>query len=68
MFIVRLIAFILMILLVAGVIYFPTQDANKRGFSDGKVFLLRVVLLFSFPIGLILYFMLRPALKTAATT
>ena len=66
MFILRLIAFILIITLVAGVIYFPTQDAKKRGFSDAKVFLLRIVLLFTFPIGLILYFMLRPALNTAA--
>jgi glucose uptake protein GlcU len=62
------IAFVLIILLVAGIILLATQDAGKRGFSDGKVFLLRIVLFFTFPIGLILYLVLRPAIKATPQT
>ena len=53
------------ILLVIGIIYLATKDATKRGFSQFQVFALRVIFLFTFPIGLILYFILRPKSQAA---
>ena len=55
------------ILLVIGIIYLSTKDANKRGFNELQVLALRVVFLFTFPVGLILYFILRPGYRAPAS-
>ncbi len=54
---------ILGLLLVCGIIYFITQDAPKRGFTEVQVFILRIACLLFFPVAIILYLVLRPALK-----
>jgi glucose uptake protein GlcU len=54
---------ILIILIVIGAIYLSTNDANKRGFNGLQVLALRIVLLFTFPVGIILYFILRPGYR-----
>lgn len=58
---------ILIIVLVIGIIYLSTNDANKRGFSELQVLALRIVLLFTFPVGIILYFILRPKSQVATS-
>ena len=58
---------VLIILLIMGIIYFTTKDAYKRGFSEFQVFALRVIFLFTFPVGLILYFILRPKYRAPAS-
>ena len=55
---------IIVILLLVGISYFATQDANKRGFSELQVYLLRVACVIFFPVSLILYLIFRPALRT----
>jgi hypothetical protein len=57
--------FILGLLAVCGIIYLATQDAPKRGFSEGQVFLLRVACVIFFPVAIILYLILKPSLKQA---
>ena len=54
-------------LLVIAIIYLATKDAPKRGFGQYQVFLLRIVFFFTFPIGLILYFFLRPEYRAPAS-
>ena len=60
--------YILMFLLVIVIIIFATEDAHMRGFNELQVFLLRVAGVFSFPIGLILYLILRPAYEGTPQT
>jgi glucose uptake protein GlcU len=55
------------ILLVIGIIYLSTKDANKRGFNELQVLALRVILLFTSPVGIILYFILRPRYRMSVS-
>jgi hypothetical protein len=54
--------FIPIFLLVIGIIIVATHDAQKRGLSYLQLILLRFICLFTFPVGLILYLLLRPRL------
>ena len=54
-------------ILVIITIFLATKDAPKRGFGQYQVFFLRIVFFFTFPVGLILYFFLRPKLQIAAS-
>jgi hypothetical protein len=65
--VVPILGFFLVILgfLVAILLAFlVTQDANKRGFTEMQVFLLRVACVIFFPVGLILYLIFRPSVRT----
>jgi hypothetical protein len=64
---IGLLELILIILLVIGIIYLSTNDAHKRGFSELQILALRVILLFTFPVGIILYFILRPRYRTSVS-
>jgi glucose uptake protein GlcU len=64
---IGLLELIPIILLVIGIIYLSTKDANKRGFSELQILALQVVFLFTFPVGLILYFVLRPKYLASAS-
>ena len=54
-------------ILIMGIIYFATKDASRRGFGNYQIFFLRLILFFTFPVGLILYFLLRPGVKGLVT-
>ena len=58
-----LLIFILVTLFVIGVTWFVTQDARKRGFREFQVLLLALASVFIFPIGLIVYLVLRPSAR-----
>jgi uncharacterized membrane protein len=55
-------------LLVIGIIYFATKDSSNRGLGKYQIFFLRIVIFFTFPIGFILYFFLRPKYQTVASS
>jgi hypothetical protein len=54
---------LVVILLLAGISYFATIDAPKRGFSGIQVFLLRVFGVIFFPVSIIAYLIFRPSLR-----
>ena len=56
--------FLLLVLLAIAITLFVTQDARKRGFREFQVLLLALASVFIFPIGLILYIVLRPSIRT----
>ena len=58
-----LLIFILVTLFVIVVTWFVTQDARKRGFREFQVLLLALASVFIFPIGLIVYLVLRPSAR-----
>ena len=44
--------------------FLVTRDANKRGFTDMQIFLLRVACVIFFPAAPILYLIFRPAVRS----
>jgi len=58
-----LLIFLLIVVLVIAITWYVTQDSRKRGFGEFQVLLLTLASVFFFPIGLILYLILRPSLR-----
>jgi uncharacterized membrane protein len=54
---------LVVILLLAGISYFATMDAPKRGFTGLQVFFLRVAGVIFFPASLVIYFIFRPSIR-----
>ena len=57
-----IIIYVLIVALAATITWWVAQDSRRRGFRELQVLLIVLICLFFFPIGLILYLILRPAI------
>jgi hypothetical protein len=56
-----LLIFLLIVVWVIAITWYVTQDTRKRGFKEFQVLLLTLASVLFFPIGFVLYLILRPS-------
>jgi len=58
-----LLIFLFIAILVIAIAWYVIQDTRKRGFGEFQVLMLTLASVLFFPVGLVLYLILRPSLR-----
>lgn len=58
-----LLIFLLIVIIVISITWYVTQDTRRRGYREFQVIVVTLASVLSFPIGFMLYLILRPPLR-----